>query len=64
MANMTPLPREEHPELEEGPPPERRERRALSHVGGRVDLRGGDEELRGALEAALGLTGRASAAEG
>lgn len=36
----------------EGPPPERRERRALSHVGGRIDMEG-DEELARALAAAL-----------
>jgi SAM-dependent methyltransferase len=38
----------------EGPPPRReRERRALSHVGGAVELRGGAPEDRRALEAAL-----------
>ncbi len=40
-------------QAEEGPPPERRERRSLSHVGGRVELRGGDEGLGAALAAAL-----------
>src|SRR5438045_2386288 len=41
---------------EEGPPPERRERRSLSHVGGRIDVRGGEAELRAALEAALDVS--------
>jgi hypothetical protein len=39
--------------LPEEPPPERRERRSLSHVGGRVQGSGGDPELREALQAAL-----------
>jgi hypothetical protein len=39
--------------LPEEPPPERRERRSLSHVGGRVQGSGGDQELREALQAAL-----------
>ncbi len=37
----------------EGPPPERRERRALSHVGGRTELSGEDRDLAAALAAAL-----------
>ncbi|HVU03190.1 MAG TPA: DNA methyltransferase [Polyangiaceae bacterium] len=45
--------RAQEPQPEEGPPPERRERRALSHVGGRVEVKGGDPDLREALEAAL-----------
>jgi hypothetical protein len=45
------------PEAEpEGPPPERRERRSLSHVGGRIEVRGGDPALREALEAALDVS--------
>jgi hypothetical protein len=40
-------------ELPEEPPPERRERRSLSHVGGRVQMGGGDAKLREALEEAL-----------
>jgi hypothetical protein len=39
--------------LPDEPPPERRERRALSHVGGRVQGFGGDENLRDALREAL-----------
>jgi hypothetical protein len=38
---------------EEGPPPERRERRSLTHVGGRVDIRGADAGFAAALEGAL-----------
>ncbi|HEX7670518.1 MAG TPA: DNA methyltransferase, partial [Polyangiaceae bacterium] len=45
------------PEVEpEGPPPERRERRSLSHVGGRIEVRGGDPALREALEVALDVS--------
>src|SRR5205814_4366222 len=37
----------------QGPPPERRERRALSHVGGRIELSGKDDDVAVALAAAL-----------
>jgi hypothetical protein len=40
-------------QVEEGPPPERRERRSLSHVGGRIEVRGGDTGLTTALADAL-----------
>ena len=40
---------------EAGPPPERRERRSLSHVGGRIEV-WGDERLAVALAAALDVS--------
>src|SRR5262245_36732212 len=43
------------PELVEGPPPERRERRALSHVGGRVVVDGAEGALAEALTDALDI---------
>ncbi|HEX3597085.1 MAG TPA: DNA methyltransferase, partial [Polyangiaceae bacterium] len=39
----------------EGPPPERRERRALSHVGGRIEV-WGDERLGQSLASALDVS--------
>jgi hypothetical protein len=42
--------------LPEEPPPERRERRSLSHVGGHIQGSGGDPELRDALREALGVS--------
>jgi DNA modification methylase len=39
----------------EGPPPERRERRALSHVGGRIEV-WGDERIAKALATALDVS--------
>jgi hypothetical protein len=40
---------------QQGPPPERRERRALSHVGGRIEV-WGDERIAAALAAALDVS--------
>ncbi len=46
----------EGPSRAPAPPPPRRERRALSHVGGRVEFRGGTEEEHDVLRRALAVS--------
>jgi len=48
-------PRKARPARDEAPPPERRERRSLSHVGGPVEKLGKDGDVLDALERALSV---------